>query len=445
MPDHTAMITYKSTNRNFSSFELPQGFENPSCMVRWASAENTHMVFLSSSGMPSDDYSQIDAIMATGILQEICPSDGVDAFAELKNLSGKSQDWIFGFMSYDLKNQTEDLSSENHDGVKMPLMHFFIPEVVYIFTHGKVDIGVAEGVDKNHRQLFEDMINFKPKAFITGRMEINHRVGRDEYIHQVNHIKGHILRGDIYEMNYCIEFYGEAQIDPAETFLLLNRNNPAPFSCFYRFNNKYLLSSSPERFLAKRGQTLVSQPIKGTIRRGRTADEDLALKNQLYNDPKERSENVMIVDLVRNDLSRTARHGSVKVKELFGIYSYTYVHQMISTIESTLAEGIHFTQAIKECFPMGSMTGAPKVRAMQIIEASEATRRGLYSGAVGYISPWHDFDFNVIIRSILYNGDDHYVSFMAGSAITAASDAEKEYSECLLKAASMAKTLQADL
>jgi para-aminobenzoate synthetase component I len=246
-------------------------------------------------------------------------------------------------------------------------------------------------------------------------------------------------------MNYCIEFYGEAKIDPADTFLLLNRNNPAPFSCFYRYNNKYLLSSSPERFLAKRGQTLVSQPIKGTIKRGCTPEEDQALKDQLFHDPKERSENVMIVDLVRNDLSRTARDGSVKVKELFGIYTYTYVHQMISTIESTLGENVHFTDAIRECFPMGSMTGAPKVRAMQIIEACEATRRGLYSGAVGYISPTRDFDFNVIIRSILYNGDDQYVSFMAGSAITAASDPEKEFSECLLKAASMAKTLNADL
>ncbi|MFN2394717.1 MAG: chorismate-binding protein, partial [Bacteroidales bacterium] len=181
------------------------------------------------------------------------------------------------------------------------------------------------------------------------------------------------------------------------------------------------------------------------IKRGNTPEEDVILKNILFNDPKERSENVMIVDLVRNDLSRSAGKGSVKVEELFGIYTYPRVHQMISTVTSTLKNKIHFVDAIRMAFPMGSMTGAPKIRAMELIEQYEDTQRGLYSGAVGYIKPGKDFDFNVIIRSLLYNNADNFLSFMAGSAITIESVPEREYEECLLKAASMAHVIDADL
>ncbi len=432
--------------RIFQSFSLPS--PDYKRFLHWAVANYRHVAFLNSSNHKNDPYSEFDAILATGIHKQICPHENQDAFHDLKTFSQEHQDWIFGFLSYELKNQLEDLDSLHPDGIQMPHMHFFIPEMVFIFRGNRVEIGVLNEVstfDLAKRSL-EKILNFDIPANTPSPINILHRVTREEYIRKVGHIKNHIQKGDIYEMNYCIEFYAEnTHTNPVECFLTLNKNNPSPYACFYRYNEQYLLSSSPERFLAKRGDILISQPIKGTIRRGRNPQEDEELKKQLFHDPKERSENVMIVDLVRNDLSQTAQKGSVMVNELFGIYTYPHVHQMISTVVSKLQSDIHFTDAIKKAFPMGSMTGAPKVRAMQIIEEYESTRRGLYSGAVGYISPNHNFDFNVIIRSILYNQTNKFINFMAGSAITIRSEPEKEYQECLLKASSMAKALNAKL
>jgi para-aminobenzoate synthetase component I len=430
--------------RTFQTFKMPTDGYDP--FIHWAKHNFKQVAFLSSSNLNKDPWSKIDAILATGVYQQISPEQ--NSFEKLKEFTDLNKDWIFGFLSYDLKNQIEKLDSKNQDGIKMPLMHFFVPEILFIFRNKSVEIGMISSYKShpNPEELLKEIIDFSIPAIKPGNIDIKHRVSRSDYINLVNRIKNHIQHGDIYEMNYCIEFFAEnAYIDPAEIFLQLNQNNPAPFSCFYRIDDKYLISSSPERYLAKRGKTLISQPIKGTIKRGNTPEEDQQLVNQLLNDPKERSENVMIVDLVRNDLARTAQTGTVRVKELFGIYSYTFVHQMISTVTSILREDVHFVDAIKKTFPMGSMTGAPKIRAMQIIEECEATRRGLYSGAVGYITPNQDFDFNVIIRSILYNESDHFLNFMAGSAITIGSDPEKEYNECLLKAASMAKTLKTNL
>ena len=201
------------------------------------------------------------------------------------------------------------------------------------------------------------------------------------------------------------------------------------------------MCASPERFLARRGKKIISQPVKGTARRGATISEDKLILETLKNDPKEQAENVMIVDLVRNDLSHHAYRGSVKVEELFGLKSFRQIHQMVSTITSEIKNDVPFSEVIKNAFPMGSMTGAPKIRAMELIEEYENTKRGIYSGAIGYITPGGDFDFNVIIRSIIYNSENRYLSFMAGSAITIGADAEKEYEECLLKAVTMNKVL----
>ncbi|MFC2104842.1 anthranilate synthase component I family protein, partial [Bacteroidota bacterium] len=228
-------------------------------------------------------------------------------------------------------------------------------------------------------------------------------------------------------------------IDPLKTFIGFNEISPAPFSCYYKLDDKYLLSASPERFIKKSNNKIISQPIKGTIKRSLDNKNDLKLKTELFNDPKERAENVMIVDLVRNDLSRTANKASVKVEELFGIYSFKQVHQMISTVVSEVNNDINIIDVIKNAFPMGSMTGAPKVRAMRLIEQYEKTKRGLYSGSVGYITPDNNFDFNVVIRSILYNQSKNYVSFTVGGAITSLADPDKEYEECMVKAEAMLK------
>ena len=419
-------------------------------LLYWAKENYSSLAFLNSNRSAANDpYSSgYDAILAVGARKHVCPDDGISAFSALKDFSDLNNDWIFGFLSYDLKNQLENLKSENADGIKMPLMHFFIPEIVFLFQGNEVKMGILKEnkFSGRHKELWETASGF---TFETGNSQvekIRHRVSRNEYIRIVEKIKNHIQIGDIYEANYCIEFFSEkAEIDPLDVYLKLNLHNPSPFSCFYRINEKYLISSSPERFLAKRGKNLISQPIKGTIKRGKTPEEDDVLRNKLFYDPKERSENVMIVDLVRNDLSRSAEKGSVRVEELFGIYTYPRVHQMISTVTSTLKNNVHFVDAIRMAFPMGSMTGAPKIRAMELMEDYEDTRRGLYSGAVGYIKPGKDFDFNVIIRSILYNHTDKYLCFMAGIAIPMEYVPENEYEECFLKATSMAHVIGADL
>jgi len=256
-------------------------------------------------------------------------------------------------------------------------------------------------------------------------------------------IKKDIQQGDIYEMNFCYELFNEnVELDPFKTYQKLNELTNAPFSCFGNFDNKYILSASPERYIQKHGQQLISQPIKGTIGRGVDEKEDLKQIESLRENQKERSENIMIVDLVRNDLSRIAEKNSVKVDELCGIYTFATVHQMISSVSATIKPNISFIDILKATFPMGSMTGAPKIRAMELIEKYESTKRGVYSGCVGYIKPNGDFDFNVIIRTLLYNSKKKYLSCMVGGAITSKSNEKEEYQETLLKAEALLQALQ---
>jgi para-aminobenzoate synthetase component 1 len=276
------------------------------------------------------------------------------------------------------------------------------------------------------------------------KIELKQRVSREEYIEKVKKIQEHIVAGDVYELNYCVEFYAEqVTLHPLQAYLELTRLSPTPFAGFLKLNQQYLLCASPERFLKRSADKLYSQPIKGTARRSSNPAEDEQIKADLLACEKERAENLMIVDLVRNDLARSSETGSVQVDELFGIYSFKQVHQMISTVSSTIRKEVHPIDAIAHAFPMGSMTGAPKVMAMQLIEQYEQTKRGLYSGALGYLAPNGDFDLNVVIRSIQYNAATGYVNFMVGSAITYDAVPEKEYEECLLKAKAMMQALNA--
>ena len=276
--------------------------------------------------------------------------------------------------------------------------------------------------------------------------KIQPRLSRNTYLEKVNKMQWHIQRGDIYEANFCQEFYVEnIEIDPLGTFESLNTISNPPFAAFLKLEKNYLFCASPERYLQKEGNKVISQPIKGTAGRAEDPVEDEQLSKDLEKDPKERSENIMIVDLVRNDLSKTGKKGSVEVEELCRIYTFKQVHKMISTITSELAEGIPAVEVLRSTFPMGSMTGAPKISAMKIIEELEESKRGLYSGAVGYFTPQNDFDFNVVIRSILYNRKSQYASFSVGSAITSKSIPEKEYEECLIKAKAMREVLENQL
>lgn len=383
-----------------------------------------------------NEYSAYDFILAFGQKAELKPTTG-HAFELLKNFYEHHKEWMFGLLSYDLKNELEDLKSDNEDRLGFPDLYFFIPE--YLIASKNDELTVIIGEDFILQQI-EDFAVSEQKN--TNHLTVSNRISKEEYIKNVAVLKSHIARGDIYEINFCQEFFAEhAAINPIQTFELLNQVSPTPFAGFFKIYNHFILSATPERFLCKRGSKLISQPIKGTARRSVIAKEDEQIKSMLKNNAKEQAENVMIVDLVRHDLTKSAVKGSVKVEELFGIYSFPQVHQMISTVSCELDPNVHFIDAISNAFPMGSMTGAPKLKAMELIEKYERTKRGIYSGSFGCINPDGDFDFNVVIRSILYNATNEYLSFQVGGAITFESIAESEYEECLLKASAILKVL----
>jgi len=390
---------------------------------------------LDSNNYP-DLYGKFDFVIAAGTKAQL-NAVSTDKFTELKAFYNQHQDWMFGLLSYDLKNEIEQLNSENSDDIQMPELFFFVPEYLIAVTGHQIQVikGDAGLIDLIHQT------EIRIPGLKTD-IQIKHRISRDEYLQTVAILQQHIARGDIYEVNFCQEFFAKhAAIDPLQVYQKLSEVSPTPFSGFFKIRNQYILSASPERFLCKRRNHLISQPIKGTAKRSTNLQDDQRIREQLRMDQKEQAENVMIVDLVRNDLTKSASKGSVKVNELFGIYSFPQVFQMISTISCELDPKIHFIDAIKNTFPMGSMTGAPKLKAMELIEIYESSKRGAYSGAFGYITPDEDFDFNVIIRSILYEADSHYLSFQVGGAITYAADPTAEYEECLLKASAIIKTL----
>jgi para-aminobenzoate synthetase component 1 len=318
-------------------------------------------------------------------------------------------------------------------------MYFFVPKLlIRQGLNSEIQIFISDLNQEYLAKMFLDFLSFSKKNELKNsplKNQIFTRLPKDYYLKSVENIKNHIKIGDVYELNFCQEFYcNDAKINPFQTYLKLNAISEMPFSSFFKLDDIFLMCASPERYLQKTGTKIISQPIKGTSRRFDDSKEDELSKTELRNNQKEVSENVMIVDLVRNDLSRTASPKSVKVEEFCKVYSFPKVHQMISTISSELAPKYSWTDVLKTTFPMGSMTGAPKVKAMELIEKYEKTKRGLYSGSVGYVTPDGDFDFNVVIRSIQYNQSKKSLSFITGSAITILSDAEKEYEECLLKA-----------
>lgn len=345
--------------------------------------------------------------------------------------------WLFGHLSYEAAHHLYHLTPKK-DPVGFPLFYFFQPRVVVFIKGFELHV---EGAGAE--QVAQQILNTPPlvqKSFKS--LLIQPRLQRDAYIQTIRQLQQHIQRGDCYEINFCQEFFAEAaQISPAHVFQKLVQLSPNPFAAFYRLEDQYLICASPERFLTKRGHKLLSQPIKGTAPRRTDKALDEKQRQTLLQSPKERAENVMVVDLVRNDLSKVCKKGTVQVDELFGIYPFPQVYQMISTISGILKEEITFSQIIEATFPMGSMTGAPKLRVMQLIDQYEKGGRGIFSGAVGYINPNGDFDFNVVIRSIMYNAGNGYLSYQAGSGITYYSQAEGEWEECGLKAAAIKKVL----
>jgi para-aminobenzoate synthetase component 1 len=390
--------------------------------------EDNSVFCLLNSNQYQDDKSKYAFILGVGVADQIEIKEAENAFINLADFQKKHfGSFLFAALSYDLKNAIyPKLTSTNTPLQVSPLAHVFAAQSVYLSNHTNAN-------------------SLPVKALEANKIELNllqASVSKQAYIDQVNQLKKYLRAGDIYEITYCIAFsLTDITLDPIALYTKLNSLSPMPFSALYKNDSQYVICASPERFLGKRAQRIFSQPIKGTRKRNEDPVLDEQEKLILQNDPKEIAENVMIVDLVRNDLTKSAKLGTIKVSELFGIHTFANLHQMISTVEAELKADCSIFECIQNAFPMGSMTGAPKLRAMEIIEEVENTKRGLYSGSIGYIDTIGDFDFNVIIRSIIYDKNAKTLSFQVGSAITLDADPEKEYDECLLKAESILKAL----
>jgi para-aminobenzoate synthetase component 1 len=399
------------------------------------SKENTCSIVLNSNNTSST----YDLVFAYGVNSHI--SSSMNSLQKLDSFISKTNDWIFGFLSYELKNEIENLISKNIINHNIPNLYFFQPNTVVLVKDNVINLLCLPNNDPDTE--FHKIINYTSNnESSVKKYNLYQRFSKIEYIKTVNKIKERIRLGDIYELNFCIDYFSDNSIiNPFKSYKYLNSLTESPMSVFFKFKSLYLISSSPERFVKKIGNKIITEPIKVTIRRLKNLKEDLKNINYLKNNSKELSENHMIVDLVRNDLSKIAKKGSVKVKELSNLYSFKNVHQLISTVEAKINNSLKLSEILKSSFPMGSMTGAPKIRSMQFIEEFEKTQRGIYSGSIGYISPKKDFDFNVVIRSIIYNSNKKNLNINVGSAITFASDPEKEYEECKLKAEAMINSL----
>ena len=379
-----------------------------------------------------EKYYQHDMICGLDSIKNLTVKDA--SIKKLRAFHEKEKDWVFGFISYDLKNEIFNINSKNIDVYDNDNISFFIPRHVILLKEKTV---IIESIDckSDVTALFEKIINFKINEESLPKFKFSSRESKSSYLEKLKSIKNHIQRGDIYEMNFCQEFYKEnIDLSLQTLFYKLNKVTKSPFATFLKLDSFNVVGTSPERYLLKEGDYIISQPIKGTSKRSKNIKEDYDLYNKLLKSEKDISENIMIVDLVRNDLSVTAKKGTVRVNELCSVYTFSHVHQMISTVSSELDEKSDFVDVIATTFPMGSMTGAPKIKAMELIEKYEETKRGVFSGAVGYVTPNGDFDFNVIIRSLLYDTKKKYLSLSVGGAIVAKSKPESEYEECLIKA-----------
>lgn len=342
-----------------------------------------------------------------------------------------------GVIGYDFKNRLEKLKSDNLAFLDLPEICFFKPSICLEFdgknllSNIELKDGFWEEIERTKLPLSSDTA-----CIVTPQLTIA------DYLAKVLAIQNHIIEGNTYESNFCQAYAGAFyNWDPIAAYFKLNKLSPMPFSALFKAKSQWIVSASPERYLKRTGGKIIAQPIKGTIKRGQSEPEDTANKEVLASSEKEQAENLMITDLMRNDLSKVSKTGTVEVKELFGIYPLPRVFQMISTVTSLLKEGVSFSDIVHASFPMGSMTGAPKIRTMEIIDELESFKRGWFSGAFGVIEENGDFDFSVVIRSIIADLEVKKLYFGVGSAITYDADAVQEYDECSLKAQAILEVL----
>ena len=430
--------------RSFVSFPITNFQWIKRQMLTWASQVGI-CCFLDNHGYRAEAAipAAFECLLAVDAVDTLeCPAG--DAFSTLKAWSATRREWLFGHFGYDLARETEPgpAKATPPDSIGFPDLFFFIPAILIQLHSDHIRIGSFHNDQEAIWRQIRDTA--APERSPTPIPPFIPRFTREEYLDTVRRLQRHILRGDCYEINFCQEFFScPACPDPLSTWWSLSQASPNPFAAFYRLGERYLLCASPERYLKMTGNTLISQPIKGTSPRyPGDPSADRASGHQLFHSRKDRSENVMVVDLVRNDLSKICLPGSVSVDELYGIYPFPQVFQMISTITGRPAPDQHWTDMIRATFPMGSMTGAPKHKVVELIGQYERSRRGIFSGAVGYVAPNGDFDFNVVIRSLLLNRDHQYLSYLVGSGITFYSDPQAEYEECLIKAEGIRRALQ---
>lgn len=407
-------------------------------MLTWANRFNI-FCFLDSNGY-DDPASGFEFLLAAGEKRSL-KLQPKTAFEQLRQFNA-TPSWLFGHIGYEFKNEVEELPASKVPHIDFGIGFFFEPEHLIRFSNGILFI---ESSTQKPTDIFQQIsaIQSMPMAAHLP-ICLQPVITRSAYLQAIAALKEHIRQGDCYEINFCQHFEAkDASLDPVQIYLALIRKSANPFGALYKLNGKYCLCASPERYLRKEGKVIISQPIKGTTsRNAEDAVADAHQRRHLAASIKDRSENVMIVDLVRNDLSKICEEGSVHVEELFGIYSFPQVHQMISTIKGTMKKELNWIDALGATFPMGSMTGAPKKRVMELIDKYETQARGLFSGTLGYITPQGDFDFNVVIRSIFYDEASGNISCAAGGGITFKSEPEDEYEESLLKAAAPIQLLQ---
>lgn len=408
--------------------------------------------------------------IASDPLQVLQARAGQGAWEQLRAFRASHADaYLFGWLGYDLKNEIETLESRNTDYIDLPDLFFMVPGVLLELDRANAQVSVvcSDGLPETEvllERTCEHIGSGEPPARSTGQGAAAYtesRAGADpsktnnatetpayelkglislegwtQYRAKVQCIKAFIEQGDTYEVNFTHPLKGHFKGDSLDLFAAMRKRGPVPFGAWVSLGETQVCCASPERFLQKQADRLVSQPIKGTSPRSDDPYEDAQLVQRILRHEKNRAENVMIVDLVRHDLSQVCEPGSVHVPELLHVQSFATVHQLVSTVAGVLRPEVDAVQAIKACFPMGSMTGAPKIRTMQIIEQLELYRRGIYSGAIGYMKPDGDFDFNVVIRTAIIRGEELY--YPVGGAITSDSDAREEWEECLVKARALA-------
>jgi para-aminobenzoate synthetase component 1 len=422
------------------------------CLLEKARNESFACIFLSAGR--SDDRGQISLMSGFGIAEQ---------FDDLSDVPSCPEIPVMGYLGYDYKNKIEpSLKSDLTQLVEFDALKFISPERwVAVEKNGSVwgdeNLLNLRGDQNVSLEVSEDpLTSNRIESSIANDRAVRHspqwnpQTPKETYLENVERIKRHIVDGNFYEMNYCIAFTAKEEIDPYDAFMLLSRKAPAPFSVFLKDGDRYLLCASPERFFGKRGDLIFSQPIKGT--RPRVFDsmsleldeaQDLTVARELEKSEKDRAENIMIVDLVRNDLSKVCEVGSVQVPECCAVYSFSHVHQLISTVEGRLKPEVGLKELMHATFPMGSMTGAPKISVMQHTNQLEGFARGIYSGTVGYV--WkQNMDFNVVIRALQYDSHAKTLAYAVGGAITYDSVAEQEYQECLDKASAVLSIFEAN-